>query len=129
MDDAWTGNANIDYGLRFPGAVKCPRHEWVILDCVGKTDKFGAGNSTLIASAFSCVLNDSPDLAGRIHIDPRARRRNIDGRTQSLGGGQRGGNGIQKLNLATSGAFVDQSGVAANKIDSNVSGRLVYSAR
>src|SRR5215213_4213058 len=129
MDHTWTRHADVNNSLSLTDTVKGTRHKRIVFDRVGKTDKLCTCESALIASSFGCVFYDSSDMGHYVHVDPRARRRCVDGRTQTLGAGECGGNRIKKLNFGRSRAFLDEGGVAANEIHTDCSGGVVDGAR
>ena len=84
-----TRDTHINDRFRLTHSMKRARHKRVVFDGVGKTNKLGAGDSALLARAFGCVLNQIPDAPYRIHVDARARGRDVHRRAETRGGCQR----------------------------------------
>ena len=78
---AWTGNTYIDDSFRFTDAMESSGHERIVFHRIGETDKLCAGDSTLIAGTFGCVLDYFAHLPHGIHVDAGARRSDVHRRT------------------------------------------------
>ena len=66
-----TGSAdtNVNYAIRFTGAVKGTGHERVIFNRVCKNNKLCAAEAARIRRPFSSLLNNLTHESNSVHID------------------------------------------------------------
>ena len=114
---AGTRNADIDDAVRFTDAVKCARHEGVILHGVTEGDELRRADAVVIGGELGGIDNRLTHHLYRVHIDTGLGRADVDGGAYSLGDGERLRDTLDQRVITRGKAFLHQCGIPADEVD------------
>ena len=120
FDDSGTGDADVDDAVVFARAEERARHEGVVLDGVGEHDQLCASDAVAVASEVGGAFEDAAHQADGVHIDAGFGGGDVDGRAHFFGGRERFGDALEELALIGGHRLVDEGGVAAEEVDSDL---------
>ena len=111
-DDAGAGHTDVYDRLRFADTVERPRHKGVILNCVRKYDELCAAHRVNVRGLLYYPAHERDG----VHVYARSRRGKVHARTDKLRLRERGGDGVDKTQVAFRKALVRKRREAADEV-------------
>ena len=121
VNHAGAGNAHGNHAIRFLDAVEGTRHEWVVAHGVCKDHKLGTGDRRLILGQFGSLFDDLAHALGGIHVDARARGRDIYGGAHELRSGQGLRDRIDELLFRGGSTLFHESRITTDEVHAGLS--------
>ena len=95
-DDAGAGHTDVYDRLRFADTVERPRHKWVILNGVREHDELCTAHRVNVRGLLYYPAHERDG----VHVYARSRRGEVHARTDELRLRERGGDGVDKTQVA-----------------------------
>ena len=127
--NARTGNADIDFTVRFADTMESACHKGVVLNRIAENNQFCCTDAVAVSGQFSGSSDDTAHHFDRVHIDTSLGRTDVDRRTEVVSNCQRLGNRLDQRTVTGCKAFLYQRGIAADKVDAAGIGAFFQSQR
>ena len=116
---AGAGNAHIDHAVRLTRAMKCARHEGVVIRRVAKDNELCAADAVAVRCDLCRLAHDFTHHPYGIHIDAGLGGTDIDGGADVLCAGERLRNAADERFVPRGKALLHQRRIAADEVDAH----------